>query len=450
MGKPVEFQWRVQLADDEWHRGLPAPLAATAEPAAPGRRPLTAWFRWLAALILLAVAVIGVHLWRQGQAGLALIESDLAAALALEAWPEARSGAAIEIRQVEFQKGQALVQIQVVDPALPLPYRQTRIFRRSDEGWLPAAPDTGFWGAERTLESEFFIFSYGHRDQAAVLAAAPRLDETVRRLRRSVGLPELAADEKIQVQVAPAAVDWRRWWGPQEPLLVVSPQLLPAPLTLSDAEVLAQAVLLPISHWTADEVQAHVPADRRWRIAGAPRQAVQLWSLWDSGGVLAPWRRSLVRWQYRTASDLPEGFQTFCQINSLFSLIAVDMGVLLVCSQHDSRQGSPGRAASRLSHLSPSIYWTAALPETPDNLPRGTRSGSADRGQTLAMATLFEYVVAGYGRQKLPDLLAALASLDSWDEIASGVFGVPAAEFEAGWHTYLAQEYGVNLAGSGD
>lgn len=62
-------------------------------------------------------------------------------------------------------------------------------------------------------------------------------------------------------------------------------------------------------------------------------------------------------------------------------------------------------------------------------------------GQTVALATLFEYVVATYGRERLPALLLGLSQHSTWETLIPAVFGVSQTEFEAGWQAYLAVHF---------
>ena len=64
-------------------------------------------------------------------------------------------------------------------------------------------------------------------------------------------------------------------------------------------------------------------------------------------------------------------------------------------------------------------------------------------GQAVAMATLIEYAVVTYGRERLPTLVAGLRSHDRWATLIPAVYGVSAAEFEAGWQAYLVAHYGL-------
>ena len=65
-------------------------------------------------------------------------------------------------------------------------------------------------------------------------------------------------------------------------------------------------------------------------------------------------------------------------------------------------------------------------------------------GYAVALATLIEYAVATYGRERLPMLLAGMGHYDSWETLLPAVYGVSAAEFEAGWRAYLQAHYGVS------
>jgi hypothetical protein len=64
----------------------------------------------------------------------------------------------------------------------------------------------------------------------------------------------------------------------------------------------------------------------------------------------------------------------------------------------------------------------------------------------VALATLIEYAVATYGRERLPVLVAGLGQYENWDSLLSAVYGVSPAEFEAGWQAHLAARYGVSLS----
>jgi hypothetical protein len=62
---------------------------------------------------------------------------------------------------------------------------------------------------------------------------------------------------------------------------------------------------------------------------------------------------------------------------------------------------------------------------------------------------LIDYAVTTYGREQLPMLVAGLGHYDRWETLIPAVYGVSAAEFEAGWQAYLLAHYGVPLSPSG-
>ena len=63
---------------------------------------------------------------------------------------------------------------------------------------------------------------------------------------------------------------------------------------------------------------------------------------------------------------------------------------------------------------------------------------------SIALATVIEYAAATYGPETIPRLLAAASEHTSWQTLIPAVFAMPAADFEAGWHRYLAQEYDMH------
>lgn len=53
---------------------------------------------------------------------------------------------------------------------------------------------------------------------------------------------------------------------------------------------------------------------------------------------------------------------------------------------------------------------------------------------------LIDYVVAGYGRERLPIFLAALEEQTTWNTLIQAVFQVTAPEFEREWQVYLHEK----------
>jgi hypothetical protein len=65
------------------------------------------------------------------------------------------------------------------------------------------------------------------------------------------------------------------------------------------------------------------------------------------------------------------------------------------------------------------------------------------RAQVIALETVFEYVVATYGREKLPVLIDQLSRGNDWDSIVRTVFWTTLDEFQEGWRRYLAERYTI-------
>jgi hypothetical protein len=61
--------------------------------------------------------------------------------------------------------------------------------------------------------------------------------------------------------------------------------------------------------------------------------------------------------------------------------------------------------------------------------------------EAVVLATLIDYAVTAYGRERLPALVGGLGQYESWDALIPAVFGVSSAEFETGWQAYLDTHY---------
>jgi hypothetical protein len=59
------------------------------------------------------------------------------------------------------------------------------------------------------------------------------------------------------------------------------------------------------------------------------------------------------------------------------------------------------------------------------------------------LETVISFSLATYGRERLAVLIDALGDHATWHTLIPAVFGVSLAEFEYGWHAYLAEQYEV-------
>jgi hypothetical protein len=62
---------------------------------------------------------------------------------------------------------------------------------------------------------------------------------------------------------------------------------------------------------------------------------------------------------------------------------------------------------------------------------------ASDPLDIILAASLVDYLVQTYGRARLGALLDGLSRYYSWVLLSRTVFGVEAAELEAGWHAWL-------------
>jgi hypothetical protein len=177
----------------------------------------------------------------------------------------------------------------------------------------------------------------------------------------------------------------------------------------------------------------------RWR---SVIDALRLWTLWADGGPLAAGREEVVRWLYQNAqaapvdghTALPAGYARLCHTYRVWGLAPRQTSLPLTCNESDTDQGSPRSnpgLALRLREVPPDVQ-IQSVPRVVPNLA----------SRVVSLETMIEYVVATYGRGRLPHLMAALGEHASWQTLIPAVFGVSAVEFEAGWHAYLTELYG--------
>lgn len=63
--------------------------------------------------------------------------------------------------------------------------------------------------------------------------------------------------------------------------------------------------------------------------------------------------------------------------------------------------------------------------------------------ESIALTTVFNYVVATHGSERLPLRLTALGAGERWEILTPAIFGVSAEEFERGWRLFLVEHYDV-------
>src|SRR5262249_11966786 len=120
-------------------------------------------------------------------------------------------------------------------------------------------------------------------------------------LRRNFGLPIIPPHEKLDIEVSvtqPTGQTMPRLGAPEQ-ISVASPAVYLTPVELTDTELLAQSIALPLLNLQLAQASQHYQIGAVWQpLMGGWR----LWQVWDLNLPLALWRAEVVRWLY---VDLP-------------------------------------------------------------------------------------------------------------------------------------------------
>jgi hypothetical protein len=483
--KDATVEWSVVDDEQQWQTAQ-APIDGTAPEVATANRQE----RRLAALVvMLFVLLAGVWAWHR-QMTLATIANELQATAAQEtsAIPtggdsdpqhgsgEAASASAQTTQTISHPKssvrgGQATIQPSVVQmgeyhvigsrvmaqvtvhypSAGPrgrpdaLAYREMRFYRQSGEGWQRIDPQLDLMGSWQTLETKHFTIRYRAVDAKAVTEAALQLDLLYNKMSRDFGLTAIAATPNLTIEVvADGLPDGYDFNFVNRTFVVPSPTMLSVPVEMTDASVIYQFAVYPLAALLLMDVIDQHPY--RWKMNVLYWQpvidALHLWALWEDGGLLAAGHEDVVRWLYQNAQDapvdshkaVPEGYERLCRAYRVWRLEPWQTSIPLACNESDASQWSPWvnpGLALRLSEVAPGSQIQPVPPLTPNS-----------ETKEVTLATVIDYVVATYGRERLPHFVAALGEHASWQTLIPALFGVSDVEFEAGWQAYLAENYG--------
>jgi hypothetical protein len=355
--------------------------------------------------------------------------------------------ATIDVQLLNMQDGVAAVEVVTASAGSPRSYRQTHFYQQTPSGWLRATPVAALWGSPQRRETEHFILHYRRQDAAAVAEVAAQIDGLYRTMHEGIGLAAPAAHDKVMIEIdveqppghySPGAVV-------QDTFRIASPALYLAPVELTDAELVSQAIALILLEQTLIEaVQLHdIP--RHWQPL---LNGVRLWTLWEMELPLSVWRDEVVTWLYtrgptatdRTSSILPEQYAELCAMHRQWMLSPRHLQIPLRCNDLDRREWLPvwhyvTDPPRQLSELT--IPWRQSI-------KRGTFRPQHPSA-VVAQATLIEYGVSTYGDEFVPILIAGLAHHAEWETLLPALFDVSAAQFEAGWHEYMASRYRVQV-----
>jgi hypothetical protein len=355
--------------------------------------------------------------------------------------------------------------VAVVEVVLPATQdqpalRQTRVYHYTGVNWVRMAPSAAHWGAPRQWEGEHLVFHYYAHDDKAVAEVAARLDARFVELHRLfLGEPPI---DKLTVVVDPAQAPGEiasRVTG-DEPLVVASPAAYLAPVAISQADLLAQSVVLALLDDLSAQTLLHnngvgktqnqVRRARMWQVLNG----VLLWQLWATDLPLAVWRKPVVQWVYSnvpepidTDSVVPDFQPALCVQHQLWLTSPLAVQIPLSCDTPDRQEQylvwryfypRPVRLA-QLGQL--------AMPIAADAAPalQSVVDWPRHPAAVVALATLVEYAAAAHGPERIPLLLAEAGRHEDWATLIPAVFGVSVGEFEAGWQAYLTAHDGLDL-----
>jgi hypothetical protein len=441
--KRFAFEWRV-LEGDEQNDWPPRPTVGERAPDVPAQLTIKPNVRrrrgveCALAAIVLACALAGFWLARRSDQVMTRVEMEIRSAAAAEDWTRqnrpralpARVDAQVDpawqqawlddaglqpvhaagdvtVRRIEVQGDMALVEMVVAQPVgswLPVPYRQTRAYRETEQGWLRTAPSSALWGDAMTQATEHFVFVYRGRDAAAVQVAASRIEAQDARLRHELGLaprPDGATTTILVTPALPPVHDPAQIARLQSgaTVQVPSPALLVLPVALDPGEALARLVGGVLARRALDEALALAPPAATWQPEVV--DGLALWLQWEQ-------------------SDLPGQERACLEAEAQASL---------------ARGWRPRLAAIR--HDVPSQPWSC------------TTASRVQPPPAMLAEMLIAYGMYAYGHDRLPALVEGLRRTQGWEELIPAVFGVTAEEFEEGWQHGAAEAAPLGQSAAG-
>lgn len=439
LGEGRAFEWQIgessdwdslESTDSVFTPEAEPPSAESVSRGAPGRwEHLRGGLQVVLVVAMLSVGVAGYGLWRDYQAGVRRIRTDIQSTVDAEAWAWQNSKGAIaqnlidgeadsdwaqslrwsqewerrwageeaqkpvfEVERVELRDDLALVDVLAIKPGRPwlsTPYRETRFYRRIEDRWLRTSPRIEFWGAKRTLDTDYFHLEFYQRDAEAIEAAVDKLDALYVELRRDAGLGTPATNYKLAVEVLPRT-DRVTWRFSADELSVTSPILQQVPEGASHADQLIRLVAYPLAR----------------RVLGEATDAMQVESYWQ------PVLDGVRHWFGWEDEPVPSAWHYYIE----------------------------GLLRDRIAHA-PAVELTYLV------TPHWRALGRSDWWvRILAAETVVEYAVETYGRDRLPALLQAFENHETWETLIPAVFDVSVEEFEAGWRSHLLKRFSFVLS----
>ncbi len=478
----AELDWEF-LADEEleapWPPAPSGPLGSSDQGAC-GRIRLALLFG-LAIVVLAAAGIGGAHARRQALEGVAEVEEGVHAAVHADQWvrehaPELSAemlvdsdasdyvewmvlkerkvlaansrvespSAMLEIGDTSFAGNSAAAELTLTVPgaqgAAGAVYRQTRFYRETPEGWLRTKPDLRLWGPTRVVETDHLVWRYRRRDEAIVLEIAEASDALYAQLMQDYGVTGAEDGSKLTVDVCadclPGSLSLRE--ESEARLVVPSPFVCLVPESISHAEILEQAVALELLASVAAQAQNQHDIRR----SEALLSGIELWQLQEMDLPLSRWPRLAMRWscggarveEGNVALHESEFYSELCADHSIWMIRPNSIYTPVHCegrSLGPSVDSAGWKSIRGMTSDPPALELEGAV---------GYRTTWAiQSGYLLKAYTVVDYAVSAYGRESLPELVAALGEHGYWTELMPAVYGVSLYEFSLGWQEHVAK-----------
>jgi hypothetical protein len=231
-----------------------------------------------------------------------------------------------------------------------------------------------------------------------VYEAAQQVEMVDAELRAELGLA--AADEAVTIQLVTTLQPFAdptilAQMSNGATLYATSPALLPLSAQISEGDALIQLVAGLLVNRDLDDALVASPPRCHWRNLV---RGLHLWWLWEH-------------------DRLPS----------------------------QARYAMRSRLAYQIAHgAPPSLTWLDAGhtpcstgPIMREQVAHATRDVAGSHTADGVAPALVEYAMYAYGRDRIPALIEGMNRYDSWEELIPAVYGVSAADFEAGWQEWL-------------
>lgn len=236
------------------------------------------------------------------------------------------------------------------------------------------------------IETAYFHFEMSLRARASVQAVAQHIDATYQQFNYDFGVPLQPPIDKLPIIVDPA-LNLRYDRAAEDTLIVPFPQGAAKQYGLPMTDALTNVLLGKLALHVLNQALRHRKIQPQWQVMiVALKTHLQLVygynQAWQSDSTLLANRHQA---QHHPLSLVLVGQSTTVDLTD------------------------PGL------HISPTAFATAE--------------------------PLIEFILATYGYAKVPALLNAFATHESWETLIPSVFGISAGEFQENWHAYLKQTY---------